>query len=94
MRIGGHDVTITRPDKVLFPQDRITKQELIEYYRRIAPWILPHLRGRDQGGKALALQPGNPVGRCNRRFRLRTHPVPAGGLRPRDASVGAVVRSR
>ena len=46
MRIGGHDVTMTRPDKVLFPQDRITKQELIEYYRRIAPWILPHLRGR------------------------------------------------
>ncbi|HMF50257.1 MAG TPA: non-homologous end-joining DNA ligase [Candidatus Saccharimonadales bacterium] len=46
MRIGGHVVTITRPDKVLFPQDGITKQQLIEYYRRIAPWILPHLRGR------------------------------------------------
>jgi bifunctional non-homologous end joining protein LigD len=46
MRIGGHVVTITRPDKVLFPQDGITKQQLIEYYRRIAPWILPHLHGR------------------------------------------------
>jgi bifunctional non-homologous end joining protein LigD len=46
MRIGGHDVKITRPEKVLFPQDGITKQELIEYYRRIAPWILPHLRSR------------------------------------------------
>ena len=46
VRIGGHDVKITRPEKVLFPQDGITKRDLIEYYRRIAPWILPHLRGR------------------------------------------------
>jgi bifunctional non-homologous end joining protein LigD len=46
LRIGGYDVKITRPEKVLFPQDGITKQQLIEYYRRITPWILPHLRGR------------------------------------------------
>jgi bifunctional non-homologous end joining protein LigD len=43
----GHDaVEITHPDKVLFPADGITKGELIEYYRRIAPRMLPHLRGR------------------------------------------------
>jgi DNA primase len=39
-------VKITRPGKILFPQDGITKQDLIDYYRRIASWILPHLRGR------------------------------------------------
>jgi bifunctional non-homologous end joining protein LigD len=46
IRIGGHDVKITRPDKILFPQDGITKGDLIDYYRRIAPWMLPHLRDR------------------------------------------------
>src|SRR5438309_5462126 len=46
IRIGSYDVKITRPDKVLFPDDRITKRDLINYYRRIAPWMLPHLRGR------------------------------------------------
>jgi bifunctional non-homologous end joining protein LigD len=46
VRIGRHDVKITKPEKILFPEDSITKQGLIEYYRRIASWILPHLRGR------------------------------------------------
>jgi bifunctional non-homologous end joining protein LigD len=40
------DVRITRPAKVLFPAGGITKHDLIEYYRRIAPWMLPHLRDR------------------------------------------------
>jgi bifunctional non-homologous end joining protein LigD len=46
IRIGGHDVKITRPDKILFPEDGITKRDLIDYYRRIASWMLPHLRDR------------------------------------------------
>src|SRR4026209_2698663 len=37
---------ITHPDKVLFPDDGITKGELAAYYEAIAPVILPHLRGR------------------------------------------------
>lgn len=43
---GKRDVKITRAGKILFPEDGITKQDLIDYYRRIASWILPHLRGR------------------------------------------------
>jgi bifunctional non-homologous end joining protein LigD len=39
-------VQITRPAEVLFPEDGITKRDLIEYYVRIAPWMLPHLRDR------------------------------------------------
>jgi bifunctional non-homologous end joining protein LigD len=31
---------------VLFPNDRITKRELIDYHQRIAATMLPHLRGR------------------------------------------------
>ena len=37
---------ITHPDKVLFPDDGITKGELAAYYEAIAPVMLPHLRSR------------------------------------------------
>ena len=37
---------ITHPDKVLFPGDGITKGELAAYYEKIAPAMLPHIRGR------------------------------------------------
>jgi len=37
---------ITHPDKVLFPDDVITKGELAAYYEGVAPVMLPHLRGR------------------------------------------------
>ncbi len=37
---------ITHPDKLLFPGDGITKGELAAYYERVAPVMLPHLRGR------------------------------------------------
>jgi bifunctional non-homologous end joining protein LigD len=37
---------ITHPEKVLFPDDGITKGELAAYYDAMAPLILPHLRGR------------------------------------------------
>ena len=41
MRIGSYDVKITRPGKILFPEDGITKGDLIEYYRRIVRWMCP-----------------------------------------------------
>ena len=37
---------ITHPDKVLFPDDGITKGDLAAYYEALAPVILPHLTGR------------------------------------------------
>jgi bifunctional non-homologous end joining protein LigD len=37
---------ITHSDKVLFPDDGITKGELAAYYEAIAPAMLPHIRGR------------------------------------------------
>ena len=39
-------ITITHPEKVLFPDDGITKGELAAYYEAIAPIMLPHLTGR------------------------------------------------
>lgn len=46
VKIGSREMEITRPEKILFPEDGITKGELIEYYASIAPRILPHLRNR------------------------------------------------
>ena len=46
MSIGGREVSITHPDKVLFPGDGITKAELIGYYRRIGRWMLPFIEER------------------------------------------------
>jgi len=37
---------ITHPDKVLFPDDGITKGELAGYYESVAPVMIPHLRRR------------------------------------------------
>jgi bifunctional non-homologous end joining protein LigD len=37
---------ITHPEKVLFPDDGITKGELAAYYEAIAPYMLPHIHSR------------------------------------------------
>ena len=39
-------VTITHPDRVLFPDQGFTKLALARYYERVSPWLLPHLQGR------------------------------------------------
>ena len=39
-------VVITHPEKVLFPEDGITKGDLAAYYEAIAPVMVPHVRGR------------------------------------------------
>ena len=41
-----HGVELSKPDKVLFPDDGITKLDLATYYDSIAAVMLPHLRGR------------------------------------------------
>lgn len=46
VQVDDHEVAITRPAKVLFAQDGITKAELIRYYERIAAWMLPYLKDR------------------------------------------------
>jgi bifunctional non-homologous end joining protein LigD len=39
-------VKLSSPDRVLFPGDGVTKGDLFEYYREVAPAIVPHLRER------------------------------------------------
>ena len=40
------DVKLTSADRVLYPEDGITKGDLFEYYRAVAPKLVPHLRNR------------------------------------------------
>jgi bifunctional non-homologous end joining protein LigD len=39
-------VAISNPGRVLYPEQGLTKLELVRYYERVADWILPHLHGR------------------------------------------------
>lgn len=44
--IDGHELKVSNLDKVLYPDAHFTKAEVIDYYVRIAPAMLPHLQGR------------------------------------------------
>lgn len=46
LKAGRRTVPIHRPDKVLFPQDDISKADLAGYYHTVADRMLPHLRDR------------------------------------------------
>ncbi|WP_328732947.1 non-homologous end-joining DNA ligase [Streptomyces caniferus] len=46
VRAGRRTVEIHRPDKVLFPDDGLTKADVVGYYRRVAASMVPQLRGR------------------------------------------------
>jgi len=37
---------LTHPDKILYPEDKITKQELAAYYDSVQDWILPYISKR------------------------------------------------
>jgi bifunctional non-homologous end joining protein LigD len=45
-RVGERSLTLTNLDKVLFPSVGFTKAEVIDYYLRIAPVMLPHISDR------------------------------------------------
>ncbi len=45
-RVAVAGVALTHPDRVLWDEQGITKQDLAEYYVAIADWILPHIVGR------------------------------------------------
>jgi bifunctional non-homologous end joining protein LigD len=46
VEVDGRELSLTNLDKVLYPATGFTKGEVIDYYARIAPTIVPHLRGR------------------------------------------------
>jgi bifunctional non-homologous end joining protein LigD len=46
VEVDGRTLTLSNLHKVLYPQTGFTKGEVIDYYTRIAPVLLPHLAGR------------------------------------------------
>src|SRR5579864_4010190 len=46
VEVGGRRLKLTNLDKVLYPKAGFTKGQVIDYYARIAPVLVPHLAGK------------------------------------------------
>ena len=46
VEVDGRRLSLSNLDKVLYPSVGFTKGQVIDYYSRVAPALLPHLRGR------------------------------------------------
>lgn len=46
VQVGKRTFELSNLDKILYPDDHIVKAELVEYYLKLAPTILSHLKGR------------------------------------------------
>jgi bifunctional non-homologous end joining protein LigD len=46
VHIAGRELELSNLDKVIYPETGFTKGEIIDYYVRVAPVLLPHLRDR------------------------------------------------
>lgn len=44
--VAAPQVTLSNPNKIYFPAEQITKQEVFNYYRDVSPWLLPYLKDR------------------------------------------------
>jgi len=46
VEIGGRQLKLTNLEKILYPAAKFTKGQVIDYYARIAPVLVPHLKGK------------------------------------------------
>jgi bifunctional non-homologous end joining protein LigD len=46
LTVEGRKVDVTNPDKVFYPSTGFTKAQVVDYYVRVAPALLPHLKDR------------------------------------------------
>jgi bifunctional non-homologous end joining protein LigD len=46
VEVDGRELRLTNLDKVLYPKAGFTKGEMVDYYAKVAPAIVPHLSGR------------------------------------------------
>jgi bifunctional non-homologous end joining protein LigD len=46
LEIDDHQLKFTNLDKVFFPKDGWKKRDLLEFYDRVSPYLLPHLKDR------------------------------------------------
>jgi bifunctional non-homologous end joining protein LigD len=83
VRIEGRELELSNLDKVLYPATGFTKGELIDYYVRVAPILVPHLRDRPltrirypNGVEAASFFEKNAPGGTPSWVRRQTLPVP------------------
>ncbi len=46
VQVDGRTLTLTNLGKVLYPDTGFTKAEVLDYYQRVAPALVPHIAGR------------------------------------------------
>ncbi len=46
VEVDGRELTLTNLDKVLYPKAGFSKGEVVDYYAKVAPALVPHLAGR------------------------------------------------
>jgi bifunctional non-homologous end joining protein LigD len=46
--INGHEIKFTNLSKIYWPEEKITKRDMLNYYYQVAPFILPYLKDRPQ----------------------------------------------
>ncbi|MEU8232447.1 non-homologous end-joining DNA ligase [Actinoplanes sp. NPDC048967] len=83
VQIEGRDLEVSNLDKVMYPAVGFTKGEVIDYYTRIAPVLLPHLKDRaltriryPNGVDGMHFFEKNAPGGTPSWVRLETLPVP------------------
>jgi bifunctional non-homologous end joining protein LigD len=47
-KINGHEIKMPNLSKIFWPEEKITKRDLINYYYQVAPIMLPYLKDRPQ----------------------------------------------
>jgi bifunctional non-homologous end joining protein LigD len=47
-KINGHDIKFSNLSKLYWPDEKITKRDMLNYYYQVAPYILPYLKDRPQ----------------------------------------------
>ena len=76
VEVEGRRLTLSNLEKVLYPATGTTKGEVIDYYTRIAPVMLPHLAGRPVTRKRWP----DGVGRSRQPFFEKNAPARHAGL--------------
>jgi bifunctional non-homologous end joining protein LigD len=96
VEVDGRTLTLTNLGKVLYPDSGFTKAEVLDYYQRVAPALLPHIAGRPL---TLKRYPEGVNGEAffqknaseHRPDWIRTAEIPSDSSRGRGASVNYLV---
>ena len=76
IRAGKRELALSNLDKLFWPEEGITKGDLLEYYRAVAPVLVPHLKGRPFTMRRY------PDGAFGKAFFQKDAPVAHAGLDP------------